>query len=88
MLRKSSRFQRGSSFSLVQAQYAVAGNACKSDMICVALFSLSARFNNAMATIRRVPAIDHNFQLVITRVYEDEDEELIEDEEESTSVSS
>ena len=36
-----------------------------------------------MATIRRVPSIDHNFQLVVTRVYEDGDQELLEDEDES-----
>ncbi|RXW24724.1 hypothetical protein EST38_g1161 [Candolleomyces aberdarensis] len=36
-----------------------------------------------MATIRRIPHIDHNFQLVITRVYEDEDQELLEDEDET-----
>lgn len=41
------------------------------------------RYNDAMATIRRVPSMDHTFQLVITRVYEDGNEELIEDEEES-----
>ena len=38
-----------------------------------------------MATIRRIPSIEHNFQLVITRVYEDGDQELLEDEEESAS---
>jgi hypothetical protein len=38
-----------------------------------------------MATIRRVPSVEHNFQLVITRVYEDGDQELLEDEEESES---
>ena len=38
-----------------------------------------------MATIRRVPSVEHNFQLVITRVYEEGDQELLEDEEESTS---
>jgi hypothetical protein len=42
-----------------------------------------SRYNEAMATIRRIPSIDHNFQLVITRVYEDEDQELLEDEDES-----
>jgi VID27 N-terminal region len=36
-----------------------------------------------MATIRRVPSMEHNFQLVITRVYEDGDQELLEDEDES-----
>ena len=36
-----------------------------------------------MAAIRRIPSIEHNFQLVITRVYEDGDQELLEDEEES-----
>lgn len=39
-----------------------------------------------MATIRRVPSIDHNFQLVMTRVYEDGDQELLEDEDESESL--
>ena len=41
-----------------------------------------------MATIRRIPSVDHNFQLVITRVYDDGDQELLEDEEESTFLSS
>ena len=43
-------------------------------------------YNDAMATIRRVPSVEHNFQLVITRVYEEE--ELLEDEDESASLSS
>jgi VID27 N-terminal region len=46
---------------------------------------LSDSFNDAMATIRRVPSVEHNFQLVITRVYEEGDQELLEDEEESAS---
>lgn len=41
------------------------------------------RYNDAMATVRRVPSLEHNFQLVITRVYEEGDQELLEDEEES-----
>ncbi|KAL0574680.1 Vacuolar import and degradation protein 27, partial [Marasmius crinis-equi] len=36
-----------------------------------------------MATVRRVPALEHNFQLVITRVFEEGDQELLEDEEET-----
>ena len=40
-------------------------------------------YNDAMATIRRIPSVDHNFQLVVTRVYEDGDQELLEDEDES-----
>ena len=36
-----------------------------------------------MATIRRIPSLEHNFQLVVTRVYEDEDQELLEDDDES-----
>ena len=36
-----------------------------------------------MATIRRIPSLDHNFQLVVTRVYEDGDQELLADEDES-----
>ncbi|CCM01608.1 uncharacterized protein FIBRA_03668 [Fibroporia radiculosa] len=40
-------------------------------------------YNDAMATIRRVPSLEHHFQLVITRVYEEGDQELLEDEEET-----
>ncbi|KAF9247278.1 VID27 cytoplasmic protein-domain-containing protein [Melanogaster broomeanus] len=40
-------------------------------------------YNEAIATIRRVPSLDHNFQLVITRVYEEGDQELLEDEDET-----
>ncbi|KAI0796688.1 VID27 cytoplasmic protein [Abortiporus biennis] len=40
-------------------------------------------YNDAMATIRRVPSMEHNFQLVITRVYEEGDQELLEDEDET-----
>lgn len=36
-----------------------------------------------MATIRRIPAVENHFQLVITRVYEEGDQELLEDEDES-----
>ena len=45
------------------------------------------RYNDAMATIRRVPSMEHTFQLVITRVFEDGDQELLEDEEESKCFS-
>ncbi|KAF9055366.1 VID27-domain-containing protein [Hymenopellis radicata] len=40
-------------------------------------------YNDAMATIRRVPSAEHNFQLVITRVYEDGDQELLEEADET-----
>lgn len=36
-----------------------------------------------MVTIRRVPSLEHNFQLVVTKVYEEGDQELLEDEDES-----
>jgi hypothetical protein len=36
-----------------------------------------------MATIRRIPSVEHNFQLVITRVYDEGDQDLLEDEEET-----
>ena len=39
-----------------------------------------------MATIRRVPSAEHAFNLVITRVFEDGDQELLEDEDESESL--
>ena len=45
-------------------------------------------YNDAMATIRRIPSVDHNFQLVVTRVYEDGDQELLGDEDESVSLTS
>ena len=41
------------------------------------------RFNEAMVAVRRVPALEHNFNIVVTRVFEDGDQELLEDEEES-----
>ncbi|KAG5220695.1 VID27 cytoplasmic protein [Salix suchowensis] len=44
------------------------------------------RFNDAMITIRRVPTVEHNFQLVVTRVYEEGDEDLLEDEDESEFI--
>lgn len=44
------------------------------------------RYNDAMATVRRISNMEHNFQLVVTRVYEEGDQELLEDEDESTSV--
>ncbi|KAG6811313.1 hypothetical protein H0H92_008025 [Tricholoma furcatifolium] len=40
-------------------------------------------YNEAMATIRRVPNLEHNFQLVVTRVYEEGDQELLADEDET-----
>ncbi|KAG7449137.1 VID27-domain-containing protein [Guyanagaster necrorhizus] len=40
-------------------------------------------YNDAMATIRRIPSAEHNFHLVITRVYEEGDQELLEDEDET-----
>lgn len=40
-----------------------------------------------MATIRRLPSVEHNFQLVITKVYEDGDQDLLEDEDESRCFS-
>ena len=47
---------------------------------------LHHRYKDAMATIRRVPSVEHHFQLVITRVYEEGDQELLEDEDESACV--
>ncbi|KAF9534268.1 VID27 cytoplasmic protein [Crepidotus variabilis] len=40
-------------------------------------------YNDCMATVRRLPSIEHNFQLVITKVYEDGDQDLLEDEDET-----
>ena len=39
-----------------------------------------------MATVRRLPSVEHNFQLVITKVYEDGDQDLLLDEDESKHI--
>ena len=52
---------------------------------CLRVYQLVYSYNDAMATIRRVPSLDHNFQLVVTRVYEEGNQELLEDEDESAS---
>jgi len=41
------------------------------------------RYNECMATVRRLPAVEHNFELVITKVLEDGDQDLLGDEDES-----
>lgn len=41
-----------------------------------------------MITIRRVPSLEHNFQLVVTKVYDEGDQELLEDEDESEPFTS
>lgn len=38
-----------------------------------------------MATVRKAPSIEHNFQLVITRVFEEGEEDILEEEDESES---
>ncbi|KAF5390668.1 hypothetical protein D9757_002743 [Collybiopsis confluens] len=40
-------------------------------------------YNEALATIRRVSNVEHNFLLVVTRVYEEGGQELLEDEDET-----
>ena len=47
------------------------------------ILPLSPSYNDCMATIRRLPSVEHNFQLVITKVYEDGDQDLLQDEDES-----
>lgn len=77
--------------------YLVRPGSVRSERECMCVHSISRFFmllhshivisyNDAMATVRRVPSMEHQFQLVITRVYEDEDQELLEDEEESMST--
>ena len=38
-----------------------------------------------MATVRKAPSIEYNFQLVITRVFEEGEEDILEEEDESES---
>ena len=40
-----------------------------------------------MATVRKAPSVEHNFQLVITRVFEEGEEDILEEEDESMSQS-
>lgn len=40
-------------------------------------------YNDAMATVRKAQSVEHNFQLVVTRVYEEGEEDILDDEEES-----
>jgi len=41
-------------------------------------------YNDAMATVRKAQSVEHNFQLVVTRVFEEGEEDILDDEEEST----
>lgn len=40
-------------------------------------------YNDAMATVRKAQSVEHNFQLVVTRVFEEGEEDILDDEEES-----
>ncbi|TCD69662.1 hypothetical protein EIP91_006679 [Steccherinum ochraceum] len=55
--------------------FLVRSGTVRSDRECI--------YNDAMATVRRISNMEHNFQLVVTRVYEEGDQELLEDEEET-----
>ncbi|KLO08280.1 VID27-domain-containing protein [Schizopora paradoxa] len=41
-------------------------------------------YNDAMATVRKAQSVEHNFQLVVTRVYEEGEEDILDDEEENS----
>jgi hypothetical protein len=56
---------------------------CSKNLKLFCFIDLVRRYNECMATVRRLPAVEHNFQLVITKVYEDGDQDLLEDEDES-----
>jgi hypothetical protein len=87
--QRSSRSPKDSYTLSERRQSAAIENVCEYEAPVLALFFIESarfRYNNAMATIRRVPSVEHNFQLVITRVYEEGDQELLEDEDESTCV--
>lgn len=43
-------------------------------------------FNSAMATIRRVEGVEFHFELVITRVYEEGEAQILDEDEESGSI--
>jgi hypothetical protein len=40
-------------------------------------------YNDAMATVRKAPSVEYNYQLVITRVFEEGEEDILEEEDES-----
>lgn len=41
-----------------------------------------------MATVRKVSSVEYNFQLVITRVFEEGEEDILEEEDESMCIQS
>ncbi|EJD00993.1 VID27-domain-containing protein [Fomitiporia mediterranea MF3/22] len=43
-------------------------------------------YNDAMATVRKAPSVEHNFQLVITRVFEEGEEDILEEEDENDDL--
>lgn len=45
--------------------------------------NLLFRYNDAMATVRKAPSVEYNYQLVITRVFEEGEEDILEEEDES-----
>ena len=57
-------------------------------MYAHSLTEMQQSYPEAMATVRRIPSVEHNFQLVITRVYEEGDQEILEDEDESEQTHS
>lgn len=49
--------------------------------------TLISSYQNAMATIRRVMTTDFHFQLVVTRVFEEGEELLLDEDDESSYMS-
>ena len=60
---------------------------CAEHVEFLLILPFSPSYNDCMATIRRLPSVEHNFQLVITKVYEDGDQDLLQDEDESEYLS-
>lgn len=61
-------------------------NACTLILCCPHMIYLmyNSSYQNAMATIRRVMTTDFHFQLVVTRVFEEGEELLLDEDDEST----
>lgn len=80
----------GGSFYIVRPDSVKGSRECMSvrPANVASALTLLFSFNNAMAAIRRVLTNEHQFQLVITRVFEEGEEQLLEEEEECKLLSS
>ena len=88
-LQRSARFLTARSTSFAQTASKARASACTSEpphrsvwRVAQSTYTLFS-FTNAMAAVRRVLAYEHQFQLVITRVLHEGEDQLLDEDEES-----